>query len=263
VAESVPGLHAEEALINAAGNLGLTPTVGVSTNLVCPGCAAMIEELGVQLAADSLVSRGGITLAATSVIVMTEYDLLIAIRRRVADSSKRIDLKSAGIPAVYGTATENALHAAEAELGFALPSLLRKIYSEVENGGFGPGAGLIGVENGYTDPDGRTISHLYLALRTRGLPPNVLPLCDLGDGAWSCVDMRSPGDNLLTANVDGITLTRFTMSSWLGAWVSGVDIESEIFETTSNTIVNPFTRKPHAVKQRGRAKGTLLQPFQL
>jgi hypothetical protein len=26
VAESVPGLHAEEALINAAGNMGLTPT---------------------------------------------------------------------------------------------------------------------------------------------------------------------------------------------------------------------------------------------
>ena len=48
-------------------------------------------------------------------------------------------------------ATPEALDAAEARMGAALPPLLRRLYGEVANGGFGPGSGIIGIEGGWTD----------------------------------------------------------------------------------------------------------------
>lgn len=188
-------------------------------------------------------------------------ELITAIRQRIATPSARIDLLSAGVPSLFETATIEELDAAETELGFALPALLRKLYSEVENGGFGPGAGLLGVKGGHADLDGRTLAESYLALRAQGWPEGVLPLCELGDGARSCVDMRAYGDGILTVDAAGITSTGLTLLSWLHAWVSGVDIEAETFEIKRGTIINPFTKKPHPVKQRGQAKGVLLESF--
>jgi hypothetical protein len=47
VVPDMPGFHAEETVINGAGQLGLTPTKGVVTNDVCPMfCQPMIESLG-------------------------------------------------------------------------------------------------------------------------------------------------------------------------------------------------------------------------
>lgn len=190
-----------------------------------------------------------------------EDELMAAIRQRIATPSARIDLISAGVPALLATATIEELDATEAELGFALPALLRRLYSEVENGGFGPGAGLLGVKGGHTDLDGRALAESYLALRAQGWPGGVLPLCELGNGARSCVDMRIDGNGILTVDAAGITRTSLTLLSWLHAWVSGVDIEAETFEVKRGTIINPFTKKPHPVKQRGQAKGVLLESF--
>lgn len=190
-----------------------------------------------------------------------EEELVISIRERIATASARIDLISAGVPSRFAPGTIEELDAAEAELGFALPVLLRRLYSEVGNGGFGPGAGLLGVKGGYTDLDGRTLAESYLALRAQGWPMGVLPLCELGDGARSCVDMRVYGDGILTVDAAGITRTSLTVFSWLHAWVSGVNIEAETFEVKHGTIINPFTNKPHPVRQRGRAKGVLLESF--
>jgi hypothetical protein len=163
---------------------------------------------------------------------------------------------------VFAPATVLALDAAEAELGFALPVLLRQLYSEVANGGFGPGAGLFGVKRGHRDVDGRTLSALYRAFRVQEWPPQgVLPLCDFGCGAWSCVDTRAGSDNIVTMGEVGITRTRFSLFSWLDEWASGIDIDAETFETMSATITNPFTRQPMAITQRGRAKGILIDPI--
>ncbi|WP_375784009.1 RHS repeat-associated core domain-containing protein [Bradyrhizobium sp. Pha-3] len=43
------GRHAEMAAISAAGRLGLTPTVGVTTNIICPQCAVAFYNLGARL----------------------------------------------------------------------------------------------------------------------------------------------------------------------------------------------------------------------
>lgn len=187
---------------------------------------------------------------------MNMNDLLSAVRDRIVEPKLRVDLSSSRTPPLYPMATTAALDAAEDAIGSALPELLRRLFSEVENGGFGPGAGLVGVEGGHTDVDGRTLGASYAALRSRGWPEGVLPLCDLGDAAWSCLDGRSSDHRILTMNQGEVTQTTFTLSSWLAAWVSGVNIENETFDLEDAVIVNPFTKKPTTVKRRARAKGT-------
>lgn len=44
------------------------------------------------------------------------------------------------------------VESAEAKMGLGLPPLLRELYTQVGNGGFGPGYGVFGLEGGYTDP---------------------------------------------------------------------------------------------------------------
>lgn len=49
----------------------------------------------------------------------------------------------------FPPATEAQLTATERELGYPLPGMLRALYSQVANGGFGPGYGLEGIADGY------------------------------------------------------------------------------------------------------------------
>lgn len=49
----------------------------------------------------------------------------------------------------FPPATEEQVRTTETCLGFTLPPLLRGLYLQVANGGFGPGTGLYGVKGGY------------------------------------------------------------------------------------------------------------------
>jgi hypothetical protein len=49
----------------------------------------------------------------------------------------------------FPPATEQQLKATERQLGFSLPPLLRLLYTQIANGGFGPGYGITGVIGGY------------------------------------------------------------------------------------------------------------------
>ena len=183
---------------------------------------------------------------------MTEEELLDAIRKRITDPKRRIDMTTVDTPPLYGAASTKALEAAEAQVGVTLPALLRRLYTEVGNGGFGPSAGLVGVDGGHADVDGRNIGALYTDLRAQGWPEGLLPLCDWGGGAWACVDQDG---RMVTMDESGPTKTRYTLLSWLEAWVSGVDLSAETFEMFDGIMTNPFTKKQMAVKHRGRAKG--------
>jgi len=51
-------------------------------------------------------------------------------------------------PELQLAATAEAVNAAEQAVGFPFPCLLRRLWTEVGNGGFGPGYGLLGLEGG-------------------------------------------------------------------------------------------------------------------
>lgn len=64
----------------------------------------------------------------------------------------------------YPPATEEQLRQTEEMLGFALPLLLRSLYKQIANGGFGPGFGVIGAIGGFSLEDGfgKDIAQGYL-----------------------------------------------------------------------------------------------------
>jgi hypothetical protein len=91
--------------------------------------------------------------------------------------------------------TEDALVAAESQLGFAVAPALRALYEQVGNGGFGPGYGLLGLVGGavqedeldalgvlrrYQEPDPRDPRWRW--------PERLLPVVHMGCAMFLCVD---------------------------------------------------------------------------
>jgi hypothetical protein len=127
-----------------------------------------------------------------------------------------------------GPASAASIAAAEAALGLTLPSFLGRVYAEVADGGFGPGAGLMpltSVVSAYRElqvPDSRLP-------RGRSWPAALLPVVD-ADGGFDCVDADT--GRVVGWDPDGLSEraneARFRRSfhdiapsveAWLSAWV--------------------------------------------
>jgi len=83
----------------------------------------------------------------------------------------------------------------EKVLGFTLPIILTRIYTEIANGGFGPAYGLMGLKGGMLDDMGKDVLTLYLSfIKERSSDPHwywpekLLPLGYFGCGMYYCVD---------------------------------------------------------------------------
>jgi hypothetical protein len=119
------------------------------------------------------------------------------------------------------------VEAAEASLGVRLPAALRRIYTEVANGGFGPGEGLLPLPR---------IAAQYRELRTgdqmprgRSWPEGFLPIVPRNPG-WDCVEAAT--GRVIAWDPEELTErsseARFQRSfseiapsveAWLGEWV--------------------------------------------
>jgi len=133
-------------------------------------------------------------------------------------------------------ASTGELAAAESRLGFPVPRVVQRLYTDVANGGFGPGYGLVGIGGGRAGfrRGARTwfCEDEYTSLRSDPQiqwPPRLLPVCDWGCGIYSCVDathadapmLRMDSDALYDAPPLAITPMNCTFSEWLQAWVNG------------------------------------------
>jgi hypothetical protein len=129
-----------------------------------------------------------------------------------------------------------AVDDAEADLGFSLPDALRRIYTDVANGGIGPGYGIVGVRGGWTDEHGKSLVDLYRLFDSDGAeddlgepwPARLLPLCHLGDGVYDCVDARDPAGPVVELDLgnldedgagDAFTPLAPSLMEWLEAWL--------------------------------------------
>jgi hypothetical protein len=138
-------------------------------------------------------------------------------------------------------AREDALASDERRLGFRLPLLLKRLYREIGNGGFGPGYGLIGLSGGALDDLGRTAPEIYAAFSEPGeddsdliWPEGLLPICHWGCAIYSCIDCAAPGfpmklfDPNLHARRDSWEDAFFdevpSFDEWIEAWARGVDL---------------------------------------
>ena len=85
-------------------------------------------------------------------------------------------------------ASEAGVRAAEEALGVAFPPFLARVYAEVADGGFGPGAGLLALED--VVREARELRSGGHTPRNRVWPPTYLPLVHLDPG-WTCVDVET------------------------------------------------------------------------
>jgi hypothetical protein len=142
--------------------------------------------------------------------------------------------------------TKQNLIATEKALKFKLPELVRSLYLEVGNGGFGPQYGIVGTHGG-AKLDGCTLETCYQQMLELAndcsvwrWPPMLLPLANLGCGMWSCVDCsyaRLPmilwdpnnlDDELETGDAEQNWGNSFwdqglSLNKWLVGWLDGAD----------------------------------------
>jgi SMI1/KNR4 family protein SUKH-1 len=162
-------------------------------------------------------------------------DLIVAaIRRRLKTTVTDLGGSS---PSRLKPADLADITSDERRLGFALPPLMKRLYTEIGNGGFGPGYGLIGLTNGVPDDTGKAGPAIYEQLRSSrsdwDWPIGLLPICHWGCAIMSCVDCAAPNFRMriFDPNVhdgddwaDAFFEECVSFESWIGAWASGVDL---------------------------------------
>lgn len=150
-----------------------------------------------------------------------------------------IKQKGSGTPA-----TEENIRHSENMIGITFPKILRDLYSEVANGGIGPGYQILGVKGGHLSEEGDTISDLYLALSDSDphdplwqWPVGVVPFCHWGDAIYSCFDASKNGNPVVWFDPNlremgepmqqQFAPHRESLESWFRGWLEGQDLWSE------------------------------------
>ncbi len=128
--------------------------------------------------------------------------LVARIKERVAAPQIAVDASTwvEPVPTVAPPVTHAEVDAAEAALGFPVPPLLRRLYTEVGNGGFGPDYGLEGVPRIPAVPGTPDIVALYEMYNSRPpeddrghvWPRGWVPLISGGCLYMECVDFLVP-----------------------------------------------------------------------
>jgi hypothetical protein len=166
-------------------------------------------------------------------------DIILELRRRLAVKTTDQDDVLRTQPAAC--ASEAAIASDEKSLGFRLPAVLRRVYGEIGNGGFGPGYGLIGVSGGRPDDTGKTLAEVYAINATVdpedpswSWPKGLVPICHWGCAIYSCVDCLSPGNPVRifdpnahedsTSWDDALFDEAPSLEQWLREWAAGVDL---------------------------------------
>jgi hypothetical protein len=158
---------------------------------------------------------------------------------------------------------ERTVEQAEVRLGFRLPSILKSVYREIGNGGFGPGYGLLPlVSCGLSDVEEAV--KLYVSFCSSDpedaawlWPRGLLPFCDWGCAIRSCVDCNSSSATVLTFDPNvrkqgeamsiALAATHSSVEAWFHDWVAGVKIWDLMVEPDPSRAIemrNPFTGKP-------------------
>jgi hypothetical protein len=188
---------------------------------------------------------------------MTEEQLVTAVCKRAANATTRTDYATLRSREIGAPAMPEMIQVTEQQLGFSLHPLHRRLLETVGNGGFGPGDGLVGTANGSLDVEGRSLSELRGALW-----PNtnvtLVPLCDWGDGIWSCIDAAT--GSVLTMSEFGLFDIGQSFQSWLEEWVAGKNLWQQIVELGTTSIQNPHTKEYVAVPTVKGMKGERYVP---
>lgn len=125
------------------------------------------------------------------------------------------------------------LDLAEEQLGFRLHPLLRRLYSEIADGGFGPEHSLLSLAEAVSETMTRAAQDIQDLQdgQQRYWPLEAVAILDWGCGMNAVVDCRSPeGAVLLVDPNPGLPnragewgLDSESLAAWLESWLSGIN----------------------------------------
>ena len=110
------------------------------------------------------------------------------LREKAADLASRMTTPAPRSARGPEPASDDALAAAEAKLGFALPPAVRQLYASVADGGFGPGDGLLTLDQIVAEYHELTATPA--GPRGQLWPDHLLPLVRM-EPSFDCIDTRS------------------------------------------------------------------------
>ncbi len=156
-------------------------------------------------------------------------------------------------------APADAVEEAEDLIGCQLPPLLRRLYLEVGNGGFGPGYGMLGLRGGHRAGNRWAALDFYRAAHDPSsaywsfLPAGLLPVCYWGCGIYSFIDCSRPegpmwGWDPNPGPTDGQALfpEPFTLAGWLDRWVRGKLCQPTLVRDAGTEQWRGATEQEHA-----------------
>ena len=150
---------------------------------------------------------------------------------------------------------------AEAELGFALPPLLTRLYVEISNGIAGFPYEILGLRGG-CESDLGTLVETHSIFKdgdeedtTGPWKFGMLPFCDWGSMIYSCVDCTESSYPIFTYENSGVWAEGYSLRQFFEMWLKGnVIFSEENVETETREGINPFTKEKITVKIRKRRK---------
>lgn len=200
--------------------------------------------------------------------------LIEALRRRLPGYD--MHLHGPG-PAPRAPLDPATLREVEELLGHTLPIILVEVWTQVGNGGFGPGYGLLGLgPDGYPDDLGRPADDVYRALRTRSeKPPHfrwpalMFPISHFGCGILHCVDLATEEMVIWEPNFwDGrhsfataLFPTGRSLTVWLEAWAEGNSPSDWLVTDPATGLPHPAPMQPaQPVPRPGKRRKDPRQP---
>ena len=166
----------------------------------------------------------------------------------------------------YPPASKATVSDAEETLGFRLPDILRRFYTEVSNGCSGPpGGGIVGLKGGrsmYGDwlpemyknfLEFNEESWWFNGSTYPSWPSKLVPFCSWADMKYSCFcrnDENNPDDiSVSTADMNGylekppgsyetLVISKYvqTLEEWFELWVIDMDMDRHKFEAYRSNV---------------------------
>jgi hypothetical protein len=162
--------------------------------------------------------------------------------------------------ALFPVASRRDVLKAEADLGFALPPLITRLFLEVGNGIAGFAYDVMGLQGGCASDSG-TLVEAYLSLRagveyqTGPWKVGMLPFCNWGCAIYSCVDCADASYPVFTYEDAGVWPEGYSLPEFFQMWLKGkVLFSQENVEVVTQEGTNPFTGKKMTISGRRRRK---------
>ncbi|MET7476889.1 SMI1/KNR4 family protein [Streptomyces sp. NPDC005648] len=150
---------------------------------------------------------------------MTDDELVLAVRAHVAGR---------GLP---GPASVKDVAGFEQLVGHPMPDLLKRMYLEVANGGFGPKKALSLTDTGHWFSDRADLAMAYQDFAADPgypPPPGIVPLMDRGCAMWTLIDFRTADGQMwdwdpnLCCLSHALAPLERSLAHWLTDWLRGV-----------------------------------------